>query len=77
MEEILLIICLILFTLIAGMSSASEIALFSLSSMRIKTYRTDPDPRKRLVANLVLKPRDLFVTLFTVSYTHLTLPTIA
>ncbi len=69
MEEILLIICLILFTLIAGMSSASEIALFSLSSMRIKTYRTDPDPRKRLVANLVLKPRDLFVTLFMVNIT--------
>lgn len=69
MDDILLLISLAVFTLISGLSSGSEISLFSLSSMRIKAYRTDPDPRKRLIANLVLKPRDLFVTLFMVNIT--------
>ncbi len=69
MEEILLIISLVVLTLTAGLSSGSEIALFSLSSQRIRAYRSDVDPRKRLVANLVMRPRDLFVTLFMINIT--------
>lgn len=37
--------------------------------MRIKAYRTDPDTRKRLISGLVLRPRDLFVTIFMVNIT--------
>ncbi len=69
MTELLLVISLIVLTLAAGLSSASEISLFSLSAQRIKNYRTDPDPRKRLISNLVLRPRELFVTLFMVNIT--------
>ncbi len=69
MTELLLILSLIVLTLAAGLSSASEISLFSLSTQRIKTYRTDPDPRKRLISSLVLRPRELFVTLFMVNIT--------
>ena len=32
--------------------------------MRVKAYQNDPDPRKRQIANLVLNPRDLLVTVF-------------
>lgn len=44
--------------------SASEIAFFSLPSHQIKFYKTDEDPRKRLIANLLQKPSDLLVTIF-------------
>lgn len=64
MEAALFIIALILLTFCSGYFSASETALFSLSAMKVKAYQTDPDPRKRLIANLVLQPRDLLVTVF-------------
>ena len=32
--------------------------------MRVKAYQTGEDPRKRLIAQLVLQPRDLLVTVF-------------
>ncbi len=48
----------------SGFFSASEIALFSLSSSKIKAYQVNANPRKRLIANLVLEPRTLLVTIF-------------
>lgn len=48
----------------SGFFSASETALFSLSSTKIKAYQISPDPKKRLIARLVLEPRDLLVTIF-------------
>jgi CBS domain containing-hemolysin-like protein len=69
MMTALLISSLIIFTLISGLSSAAETSLFSLSSLRIKAYRTDPDPRRRLIASLVLRPRELVVTLFMMQIT--------
>ena len=69
MEVALLTFSMILLTLLSGLSSASEIAFFSLSSMRIKAYQTDRDPRRRLIAALVLHPQQLFVTLFMVNIT--------
>src|SRR5271169_2382974 len=56
----------ILFLLIfwSGFFSASETALFSLSSIKTKAYETDVNPRKRLIAKLVLHPKDLLVTIF-------------
>ena len=58
------IITLVILTLISAYFSASETALFSLSSIKIKAYQTNPDPRKQLIAKLVMQPRDLLVTVF-------------
>lgn len=44
--------------------SCSETALFSLSSLQIRSYRTHSDTRKRQIAFLVQHPRDLLVTVF-------------
>jgi magnesium and cobalt exporter, CNNM family len=63
MTTILLTLLLILATIYGGLISAWETALFSLSSMQIKTYNRDPDPRKQLIARLISKPRELIVTL--------------
>jgi putative hemolysin len=64
MEVSLLIIILIFLVFCSGFFSASEIALFSLPSTKIKAYKTNADLSKRLIASLVLQPRDLLVTVF-------------
>lgn len=64
METAIYIAAIIILILCSGYFSGSEAALFSLPSTRIKAYQTDPNPRKRLVANLLLRPRDLLVTVF-------------
>lgn len=61
-----IILILILFYAGAWISSA-ETALFSLSSHKIKTYETDPDPKKQLIAHLLAHPRDLLVTVFMIN----------
>lgn len=48
---------------LSGVLSASETALFSLSSMRIRAYRYGADPRGKLIAKLLSKPRKLLVTI--------------
>ena len=63
-ELSLLIITLIFLTFSSGYFSGSETALFSLSPMVSRAYRTDPNPTKRLIAHLLLQPRDLLVTVF-------------
>lgn len=60
----ILIIILIGLVFLSGYFSASETALFSLPSTKIKAYQKNMDSRKRLIANLVLHPRDLLVTIF-------------
>lgn len=55
---------LLFLTFLSGYFSASETALFSLPSTKIKAYQKNPDPRKRQIAALLLKPRDLLVTVF-------------
>jgi putative hemolysin len=64
METLAYIFTLFILIFFSGYFSASESALFSLSSMKIKAYQKDSDPRKRLIADLVLQPRDLLVTVF-------------
>ncbi len=64
MEIIVSIVLLIVLTFCSGYFSASETALFSLSSMKIKAYEHDHNPKKRLIAQLVLQPKDLLVTVF-------------
>ncbi len=49
---------------LSGYFSASETALFSLSSLRVKAYGTSREPRKKLIAHLLHHPRDLLVTVF-------------
>lgn len=69
MNDLFTLFSLILFTVLGALTSAAEVALFSLSAPRVKSYLSDADPRKRLVAQLVLKPRELVVTLFMVNIT--------
>lgn len=64
MEASFFIIAMVLLLFCSGFFSGSEAALFSLSSTRIKSYQSDADPRKRLIASLLLRPRDLLVTIF-------------
>ena len=59
----LLIPLLILFLMCSAFLSSSEVSLFSLSSMKAKAFKTDPDPRKQLVFKLLSPPRDLLTTI--------------
>ncbi len=57
------IVALILFIFLSAFLSASETAFFSLSPMTLKSYQMSPEPRHRLIASLMSRPRDLLVTL--------------
>jgi putative hemolysin len=59
-----LIVSIVVCCLLSGFFSAAQTALLSLSTMQIKGFKQDKDPRKKLVAKLVAKPRELLVTLF-------------
>ncbi|CDZ81175.1 Hemolysin C [Candidatus Rubidus massiliensis] len=48
----------------SGFFSSSETALFSLSNIKVRLYQKSSDPRKRLIAQLLSRPRDLLVTVF-------------
>jgi putative hemolysin len=63
MATFLFITLLVVFTLASGFFSLALIAIFSLSTGEVKLYAQDTDERKRLVVNLLSKPRDLLVTL--------------
>jgi putative hemolysin len=54
---------LLVFLFCSGFFSSSEVALFSLSSMQVKSFKNAPDKRKQLVASLLTSPRDLLVTM--------------
>ncbi len=58
-----LVVGLILLILFSGCFSASETALFSLSSIKVKTYKNSASPKKRLIGELLSRPRDLLVTI--------------
>lgn len=64
---ILLILFLIVLILCSAFISGSETALFSLSLMKVRVFKQDPDPRKRLVAQLLAKPRTLLVTVLIIN----------
>jgi CBS domain containing-hemolysin-like protein len=57
------ILLLIAFLFCSAFFSSSEVALFSLSSMKVKAFKTDADKRKQLVSKLLSSPRDLLVTI--------------
>jgi len=54
------LICLLSFS---ALLSASEVALFSLSSIKARAMRSDIDPRRRLIAEILRSPRDLLFTI--------------
>lgn len=58
---------LVILTILSGMSSASETALFSLSALTVKSYKDDPKARKRLVASLLRSPYELLVTILMIN----------
>lgn len=57
------ILVLVAFLFCSGFFSSSEVALFSLSSMKVKAFKNDLDKRKQLVYKLLSSPRDLLVTI--------------
>ncbi len=60
---IFLIILLALLIFTSGFLSASETALFSLSSMKVRAFRQGEDKRGHLIARLLSEPRKLLVTI--------------
>lgn len=58
-----LCVLLLLFLFCSAFLSSSEVALFSLTSMKVKAFKTDPDKRKQLVYRLLSSPRDLLITI--------------
>ena len=64
---LLLTLFLILLILGSALSSASETALFSLSSMQTEGFRKSELTSKKLVAKLLDSPRDLLITLIMIN----------
>ncbi|MGK5594987.1 MAG: hemolysin family protein [Parachlamydiaceae bacterium] len=56
-----------LFTYWGAWISSAETALFSLSPLKVLTYRDSKDPTKRLLAALLAHPKDLLVTIFMIN----------
>ncbi len=63
----ILIVILVILIFISGFLSASETALFSLSSMKVRAYRHGSDKRGHLIARLLAQPRKLLVTILMVN----------
>ena len=59
----MLIALLLLLILGSAFLSASETALFSLSSMKVRAYREGKEARLKLIATLLSQPRKLLVTI--------------
>ena len=62
-----LVALLLILIFFSAFASASETALFSLSSMKVRAFREDKDPRKVQVANLLSSPRDLLITIIIIN----------
>lgn len=62
-ESTLLVICLIFLIGASGFLSGSETALFSLSPLQLRSYRQSSNPRQRIIAHLMDRPRDVLVTI--------------
>lgn len=58
-----LVIILVILLLVSAFLSASETAVFSLSSMKVKDLKEKKDPRGNLVARMLSHPKQLMVTI--------------
>lgn len=61
---LILLIGIAILTLLSGWCSATEAAMFSLSSIKVKSFKSSDNPRQNLIAKLLAQPRDLLVTVF-------------
>lgn len=64
MTDFYYVLALVVLLFLSAWVSAAETALFSISPSKVKAYKTEHDTRKRLIAHLLAKSRDLLVTLF-------------
>jgi CBS domain containing-hemolysin-like protein len=62
----LLFLALALLLSISAFLAASEAAFFSLSSSTLESYERSTEGRKRLIALLLMKPRELLVTIMMI-----------
>lgn len=58
-----MILVIIFLVLLIAFFSAAETALFSISSYTLRSYEGDKDEKRRLVAKLLKKPKELLVTI--------------
>ena len=58
-----MIFLLVLLIAISAFLSGSETALFSLSPLTVKSYRSASDPRLNLIGRLMERPREILVTI--------------
>jgi len=61
------VIALLVLVTLGALASASETALFSISSPRARALRNAPDSRDQLVSQLLSRPRDLMVSILIVN----------
>ena len=64
---VFLVVLLGILILISGCFAASESALFSLPDSKVKTFKQDPDNKKKLVAQLLKHPQDLLTTIIIIN----------
>src|SRR3989304_8199879 len=67
MVILFLVILLMILLGVSGFFSSAETVLFSLSSMKVKGFKHDQDPKKQLVAKLLASPKDLLVTIIMIN----------
>ncbi len=67
MTAVSLVTILFFLLLISAIASASETALFSLSSLQIKQMHSEGGERRRLIVSLLRRPRDLLVTILMIN----------
>ena len=60
---ILLVTALVFLIFISGSLSASETAMFSLTSMKVRAFKTSENKMEKLIADLLSRPRKLLVTI--------------
>lgn len=60
----LYIVAIIILTIASGFFSCSEVAFFSLSSSKVRSYRSNADAKKQQVARLLSRSKSLLVTIF-------------
>ena len=63
MLQIILIITLVLLILCSAFLSATETSFFSLSSMKIRSFKYGKEKKGQLVAKLISQPKNLLVTI--------------
>lgn len=67
MNDLFLAFILCVLIICSACLSGSETALFSLSPLSLRSYRTSNDPKQRLIAQLMDRPRDVLVMILVLN----------